>query len=173
MVDYEDFFWLDVEAKSSWLSKPIHTREQGLNRPAGYVGNFYGYPAILAVGGKTYGTPEEVWPTDGDIFLLKDPTTVDGIEIHKTNDLGQGTFRRGVVKRVNDEIMLVDGSLSTRQGTSGKDILIWDYATAKLEVRGEASEARSNPNAVVVSGRHFKSCFENNDFRKFVQCTFM
>ena len=167
VVDYEKLFWMNVEEKSSWLSKPFESRPYGYNRPAGYVGNFYGYPAILTAGGGHYGHSEEVWPTDGDIILLKDPSSPDGISIHQTNDFGIGTLRRGVIKRLNDEIVYAQGASSTRQGSNGKDIHIWDYQGTKFEHRGEYSEAREDVNGVVVSGKYFRTCFEDNGFRKF------
>ena len=148
------------------MTKPLDSRPKGINRPVGYVGNLYGYPAILAVGGRNYDDAEELWPTDADIFLLEDLTSADGISVHQTRDLGIGSFARGIVKRVNDEVFIVQGFPTNRPGTAGKDIFIWNYHEGKPELRGQYSEWRTAPGAVVLSGKYFRTCFENN-IRKF------
>ena len=162
MVFTTKIYWLDVEAKSSWLTKDIVIEPKGFLRVVGFVGNFYGYPAILAIGGARPNEAAELWSTSGNILLLEDLSSADGISVHQLRDFGLGHFKKGKIQKVNDEVFIIQGYPTNRPGTAGKDILIWNYHEGRPELRGQYSEWRTEPNAVVVSGKYFRSCLEDN-----------
>ena len=155
-------YWLDVEAKSSWLTKDIVIEPKGFLRVVGFVGNFYGYPAILAIGGARPNEAAELWSTSGNILLLEDLSSADGISVHQLRDFGLGHFKKGKIQKVNDEVFIIQGYPTNRPGTAGKDILIWNYHEGRPELRGQYSEWRTEPNAIVVSGKYFRTCLEDN-----------